>query len=123
MGSGALAPGNEERSARRVMGSAALAPGAMSAPREESGAPRRWPRKVRSDVKRVVIIGGGFGGLYAAKALRKVDLDVIVIDKTNHHTFQPLLYQVATAGLNPADIATPIRRILRGQHNCTVLMA
>jgi len=73
--------------------------------------------------KRVVIIGGGFGGLYAAKALSRADVDVLLLDKTNHHTFQPLLYQVATAGLNPADIATPIRHILRNQDNCTVLMA
>jgi NADH dehydrogenase len=73
--------------------------------------------------KAVVIIGGGFGGLYAAKALAGRDVDVVLVDKTNHHTFQPLLYQVATAGLNPADIAVPIRRILRKQPNVTVLMA
>ncbi len=77
----------------------------------------------RSKKPVVVIIGGGFGGLYAAKSLKKADVDVVLLDKTNHHTFQPLLYQVATAGLNPADIATPIRRILRDQDNCTVLMA
>jgi NADH dehydrogenase len=75
------------------------------------------------DRKVVAIIGGGFGGLYAAKALKNADVDVVLLDKTNHHTFQPLLYQVATAGLSPADIATPIRRILRDQDNCTVLMA
>ncbi len=73
--------------------------------------------------KSVVIIGGGFGGLYAAKAFAGLDLDVVLLDKTNHHTFQPLLYQVATAGLNPADIAVPIRSILRKQKNVTVLMA
>lgn len=73
--------------------------------------------------KAVVIIGGGFAGLYAAKALASADVDVVLLDKTNHHTFQPLLYQVATAGLNPADIAVPIRRILRSQKNVTVLMA
>lgn len=77
----------------------------------------------RSEKPVVVIIGGGFGGLYAAKALKRAPVDVVLLDKTNHHTFQPLLYQVATAGLNPADIATPIRRILRDQDNCTVLMA
>jgi NADH dehydrogenase len=71
----------------------------------------------------VVIIGGGFGGLYAARALRRADVEVTLIDRRNHHTFQPLLYQVATAGLNPADIAVPIRRILRKQKNVRVLLA
>jgi NADH dehydrogenase len=72
---------------------------------------------------RVVIAGAGFGGIEAAKALRKADADVIVIDRQNHHCFQPLLYQVATAALSPADVAWPIRRILRKQKNATVLMA
>jgi len=71
----------------------------------------------------VVIIGGGFGGLYAAKALRKVDVDVTLIDRRNHHVFQPLLYQVATAALNPSEIATPIRTILRSQANARVVLA
>ncbi|NUO54828.1 MAG: NAD(P)/FAD-dependent oxidoreductase [Polyangiaceae bacterium] len=71
----------------------------------------------------VVIVGGGFGGLYAAKALSREPVKVTILDKTNHHTFQPLLYQVATAALNPADIAVPIRRALRGRENVTVLMA
>ena len=62
---------------------------------------------------RVVIIGGGFGGLNAAKALRDAPVDVLLIDRRNHHVFQPLLYQVATAGLSPGDIASPIRWILR----------
>ena len=76
-----------------------------------------------SSVKpRVVIIGAGFGGLEAAKALRRATADVIVIDRQNHHCFQPLLYQVATAALSPADIAWPIRHILRPQRNATVLM-
>ncbi len=70
----------------------------------------------------VVVVGGGFGGLYAAKALARQPVRVTLFDKTNHHTFQPLLYQVATAGLNPADIAVPIRRALRGCDNATVLM-
>ncbi len=72
---------------------------------------------------RVVIAGAGFGGLEAAKALRSAAADVIVIDQQNHHCFQPLLYQVATAALSPADVAWPIRRILRKQGNATVLMA
>jgi NADH dehydrogenase len=73
--------------------------------------------------QRVVIAGAGFGGLEAAKALRAAAADVIVIDQQNHHCFQPLLYQVATAALSPADVAWPIRRILRKQSNATVLMA
>jgi NADH dehydrogenase len=72
---------------------------------------------------RVVIAGAGFGGLEAAKALRAAPADVLVIDEQNHHCFQPLLYQVATAALSPADVAWPIRRILRKQSNATVLMA
>ena len=72
---------------------------------------------------KVVIIGAGFGGLQAAKALRRAPVDVTVIDRQNHHCFQPLLYQVATAALSPADVAWPIRHILRKQENATVLMA
>jgi NADH:ubiquinone reductase (H+-translocating) len=71
----------------------------------------------------VVIIGGGFGGLAAARALAKVPVRVTLIDKRNHHLFQPLLYQVATAGLSAAEIAMPIRKILKKQENVTVLMA
>jgi NADH:quinone reductase (non-electrogenic) len=71
----------------------------------------------------VVIVGGGFGGLTAARRLRRSDVDVTVIDRTNHHTFQPLLYQVATATLNPSDITAPIRHVLRTQRNATVLLA
>ena len=65
---------------------------------------------------RVVIVGAGFGGLSAAKALAGSAFDVTVIDQHNYHLFQPLLYQVATAGLSPADIASPIRGILRAQN-------
>jgi NADH dehydrogenase len=72
---------------------------------------------------RVVIIGGGFGGLSAARALHKVPVDVVLLDRRNHHVFQPLLYQVATAGLSPGDIASPIRWILRRQLNVQVWMA
>ena len=70
-----------------------------------------------------MIVGAGFGGLYAARALRRAPVDVTVIDRRNHHLFQPLLYQVATAALNPSDIAAPIRKILRRQKNTTVLLA
>jgi NADH dehydrogenase len=72
---------------------------------------------------KVVIIGAGFGGIEAAKALRRSPVQVTVIDRQNHHCFQPLLYQVATAALSPADVAWPIRHILRRQKNATVLMA
>ncbi|WP_027998748.1 NAD(P)/FAD-dependent oxidoreductase [Sinorhizobium arboris] len=71
---------------------------------------------------RVVILGAGFGGLNAAIALRRAPVEVTVIDRRNYHLFQPLLYQVATAGLSPAQIAMPIRRILSRQSNATVLM-
>ncbi len=73
--------------------------------------------------KRVVVVGAGFGGLEVAKALRREHVDVIVVDKRNHHLFQPLLYQVATAGLSATDIAAPIRNVLRHCENCTVLLA
>jgi NADH dehydrogenase len=72
--------------------------------------------------KQVVIIGGGFGGLSAAKRLRHADVHVTLVDRKNHHVFQPLLYQVATATLSPGDIAAPIRWILRRVHNVRVLM-
>jgi NADH dehydrogenase len=72
---------------------------------------------------RVVIIGGGFGGRNAARALRSVPVQVTVIDRTNHHLFQPLLYQVATATLAPTDITAPIRWLLRSQRNADVLLA
>ncbi len=72
---------------------------------------------------KVVIIGAGFGGIEAAKALHRAPVEVTVIDRQNHHCFQPLLYQVATAALSPADVAWPIRHILRKQKNATVLMA
>ena len=71
----------------------------------------------------VVIIGGGFGGLTAARTLRHAPVDITLIDRNNHHTFQPLLYQVATATLNPSDITAPIRHVLRRQRNATVLLA
>jgi NADH dehydrogenase len=74
-------------------------------------------------VARVVIVGGGFGGLYAARAFRREAVDVTIVDRRNHHVFQPLLYQVASAALSPGDIASPIRWILRRQGNVEVLLA
>src|SRR5579862_762031 len=71
----------------------------------------------------VVIIGGGFAGIAAAKALRHCDADITVIDRRNHHIFQPLLYQVATAVLAPADVAAPIRQLAARQPNVSVLLA
>lgn len=71
---------------------------------------------------RVVIVGGGFGGLYAAQALRKADLELTLIDRRNFHLFQPLLYQVATGGLSPANIASPLRALLSRQRNARVLL-
>ena len=71
---------------------------------------------------RVVIVGGGFGGLNAARALKHAPVEIVLIDRANHHLFQPLLYQVATSVLPPTEIATPIRNLLRHQRNVTVLM-
>ncbi|MEZ0262430.1 MAG: NAD(P)/FAD-dependent oxidoreductase [Alphaproteobacteria bacterium] len=72
--------------------------------------------------KKIVIIGAGFAGLTAAKALKHTDADVFLIDRRNYHLFQPLLYQVATAALSPAQIAQPVRSILRNQRNCTTVL-
>jgi len=80
-------------------------------------------RPTRPGEPRVVILGGGFGGLTAARALAKAPVAVTLVDRHNHHVFQPLLYQVATAGLSPGDIASPIRWILRRQENVQVLLA
>ena len=70
----------------------------------------------------VAIIGGGFGGLSAARRLRRADVDVTLIDRTNHHLFQPLLYQVATGILSEGDIAPPLRDVLRDQRNASVVL-
>src|SRR5437879_7732556 len=75
-----------------------------------------------SKTRRVVIVGGGFGGLAAAKALGKAPVEVILIDRTNHHVFQPLLYQVATSVLAPSQMSSPIREVLRRHKNTTVIM-
>src|SRR5207302_6949241 len=76
-----------------------------------------------SRIASVVIVGGGFGGLNAARALGAADVRVTLLDRHNYHLFQPLLYQVATAALSPGDIASPIRWILRRQQNVEVLLA
>src|ERR1035437_6453311 len=71
---------------------------------------------------RVMVVGGGFGGLEAAKFLARLPVQITLLDRKNHHTFQPLLYQVATAGLSPAEIAAPIREILAKHDNVEVLL-
>jgi NADH:ubiquinone reductase (H+-translocating) len=99
--------------------------------------PRPPPESVRSRVdetapaavapsvrrKRIVIVGGGFAGIAAARALRRCDADVVLIDRRNHHIFQPLLYQVATAVLAPSEIAAPIRQLTVKQKNFSVMLA
>lgn len=77
---------------------------------------------MRSDRPRIVVVGAGFGGLEATRALAKLPVKLTLVDRKNHHTFQPLLYQVATAGISPAEIAAPIRWILHGRENVEVLM-
>jgi NADH:ubiquinone reductase (H+-translocating) len=77
----------------------------------------------RPERKRVVIVGGGFAGIAAARALRHADVDIVLIDRRNHHIFQPLLYQVASAVLSPAEIAAPIRQLEAKQSNVSVLLA
>src|SRR5436853_6337146 len=79
--------------------------------------------QMTNTVPHIVIVGAGFGGLHVARALHNAPVRVTVIDRNNYHLFQPLLYQVATAALSPADISAPIRHILRKQKNTTVLMA
>ena len=82
-----------------------------------------WLSRVSTERPRIAILGAGFGGLFAARALANVTADVTLVDRHNYHLFQPLLYQVATAGLPPSDIAWPIRSILRRQRNVRVLLA
>src|SRR5439155_11433379 len=81
--------------------------------REQGGAPVSSPLVKPT----VVVVGAGFGGLRAVRALRRAPVEVVLVDRHNYHLFQPLLYQVATAGLEPEQIARPVRAILRGQHN------
>src|SRR5271155_3396552 len=80
------------------------------------------PSSIGSAMHRVVILGGGFGGLYAAKALRRAPVEITLIDRRNFHLFQPLLYQVATGSLSPGEIAEPLRAVLRDQKNVQVLL-
>lgn len=94
-----------------------MTPGPQLASPSSSSLPLRGTGRPR-----VVVIGGGFGGLSAARALRGAPVDVVLVDRRNHHVFQPLLYQVATAGLSPGDIASPIRHILRRLSNVQVLL-
>lgn len=90
---------------------------------DSTSTPAKNTHQKTTTVPHVVIVGGGFGGLRAAKELGKQPVEVTIIDRNNFHLFQPMLYQVATAGLSPADIASPIRAILEGQRNTGVLMA
>ena len=85
--------------------------------------PQEQAVEVSRDKPRIVIVGGGFGGIAAAKALRGCDADVVVIDRRNHHIFQPLLYQVATAVLAPSEVAAPIRQLAARQENTAVMLA
>src|SRR4029079_13641011 len=78
--------------------------------------------RMTASTTRVVIVGGGFGGLYAAQALRRAPVHVTLVDRRNFHLFQPLLYQVATGGLSPGEIASPLRYVLHKQRNTTVLL-
>lgn len=81
------------------------------------------PISMRTGEPQIIVVGGGFGGLYAARALAHLRVKLTVLDRKNHHTFQPLLYQVATAGLSPGDISAPIRWVLRDAVNTEVLLA
>src|SRR5271170_7928536 len=92
-----------------------LARWALSEPKRNAAA--------RYDLPHVVVVGGGFGGVAAVRGLRKAPCRITLIDRRNHHLFQPLLYQVATAALSPAEIATPIRSLFRQQRNVSVKLA
>jgi NADH dehydrogenase len=94
----------------------------QTGPGAATSAPALAAAPAASRLPRVVIVGAGFGGLAAAKALKRAPIEVTVIDRRNYHLFQPLLYQVATAALSPADIAQPIRAILRRQRNTEVVL-
>src|SRR5262245_56537660 len=92
-------------------------------PLQNAGTEQQASGMSRRTQKNIVIVGGGFGGLDAARALNDASVRVTVVDRHNYHLFQPLLYQVATASLSPGDVASPIRWILRHQRNVEVLLA
>src|SRR3546814_6896104 len=92
------------------------------APSPRSRGPMDSSRNPGGDLPHVVVIGGGFAGLWATRALARATVRITLVDRGNHHLFQPLLYQVATAGLSAPDIAAPLRHILQWQRNVTVLM-
>jgi NADH:ubiquinone reductase (H+-translocating) len=94
----------------------------MESPRQPARVSGTLPASKTDKRPRVVIIGGGFGGLYAARKLARHPVAITLLDRTNHHTFQPLLYQVATAVLSPGDIASPIRAVLRHRSNVEVIL-
>ena len=96
---------------------------ALTEEKSSPGKVRASQQETTGILPRVVIVGAGFGGLQAARTLRNVPVQLTVIDRSNHHVFQPLLYQVATAALSPADIAVPIRSILRKQRQTSVILA
>src|SRR5258706_5884686 len=79
-------------------------------------------RKAVPDKKRILIVGGGFGGIAATRALKRADVEITLIDRRNHHIFQPLLYQVATAVLSPAELAAPIPQLEADQKNLSVVL-
>src|SRR5258705_7399391 len=85
--------------------------------------PQTGRSNMNDSIPKIVIVGAGFGGLAAAKALRKTPAQIVLVDRSNHHLFQPLLYQVAISVLSPSQIASPIREVVRGQKNATVLLA
>src|ERR1700726_1336083 len=91
---------------------------AFRTPDDSSVATPGSPRVAR---KRIVIVGAGFAGIAAARALKRSDADIVLIDRRNHHIFQPLLYQVATAVLAPSEIAAPLRQLAKSQKNVSVM--
>src|ERR1700748_3029247 len=105
------------RVALKVVGTSMTTVLTKSFPEEKPPVTKAVPGK-----KRVLIVGGGFGGIAAARALRRADVEITLIDRRNHHIFQPLLYQVATAVLAPSGIAAPIRQLAYMQKNVSVML-